>query len=169
MDPGQRRTRSEEHKVLENKIDDDKEENEIAAYRTAFDTRELVTRARLDTAKNVAILTARCRKYGRGDGESKAVGTSTNAITEEFYDEAFQTAQSLQKAGTPNEIPPLYGVPISVKECLAMKGSYSTAGMACRLKSRDEKDSLIVQVLRSAGALPPVVARHPVYVSTGIG
>jgi fatty acid amide hydrolase len=114
----------------------------------------LVARARLDPAKNVAVLASRCRKYGRGDGESKAAGTSTNAITEEFYDEAFQAAESLQKAGTPNEIPPLYGVPISVKECLAMKGSYSTGGMACRLKSRDEKDSLMVQILRSAGALP---------------
>jgi fatty acid amide hydrolase len=144
---------AKEHEVLDNQDDDvDGQKEEAAANRTAFETRTLVARSRLDPAKNVAVLAARCRKYARGDGENEVAGT--NAITEEFYNEAFQAAESLKKAGKPKEIPTLYGVPISVKECLAMKGSYSTGGMACRLKSRDEEDSLIVQVLRSAGALP---------------
>jgi fatty acid amide hydrolase len=160
-----RRARDErdgkEHKVLDHKNDDDDNDvmEEAAANRTAFETWNLVSRARLDPGTNVAVLASRCRKYARGDGEenadNKAAGTKVNAITEEFYDEAFQGAEALKKAGKPKgEIPPLYGVPISVKECFAVKGSYSTGGMACRLESRDEQDSLIVQVLRSAGALP---------------
>jgi fatty acid amide hydrolase len=150
-----RRARDErdakEHKVPADRTVHSDDYKEAAANRTAAETRNLVARKRLDPGENVAVLAARCRKYARG-GENGAAGT--NAITEEFYHEAFLAGETLKTKEKPKVIPPLYGVPISVKECLAMKGSYSTGGMACRLKSRDEKDSLIVQVLRSAGALP---------------
>jgi Asp-tRNA(Asn)/Glu-tRNA(Gln) amidotransferase A subunit family amidase len=47
-------------------------------------------------------------------------------------------------------------VPICIKEFISLEGSYSTAGLACRLRSRDSHDALIVQVLKDAGALPVV-------------
>ena len=52
------------------------------------------------------------------------------------------------------EAPPLFGVPISVKECIAVKGKYSTGGLACRLNKRMENDCLVVELLRKAGAIP---------------
>lgn len=45
-------------------------------------------------------------------------------------------------------------MPISVKECIRLNGSYSTGGLACRLKNRVEEDALIVTLLKEAGALP---------------
>lgn len=50
--------------------------------------------------------------------------------------------------------PILYGVPMSIKECNALKGAYSTGGMACRLNKRMSEDGLIIELLKKAGAIP---------------
>jgi len=146
-----RRARDErdanEHAVLNETVG--KDEGEAAAARTATETYASLAGGSVDMARNVAALAARCRKYGRNE----AAG-GTNAITEEFFDQAHQRAIALQKKKKPDPLPLLYGIPISIKECLSIEGTYSTGGMACRLKQRDEHDSLIVQVLKKAGALP---------------
>ena len=41
-----------------------------------------------------------------------------------------------------------------MKECIAIKGVYSTGGLACRLHHKMEKDSLTVELLKKAGAIP---------------
>jgi len=115
---------------------------------TASETRDMILRGELNMRQNVVTLAKRCRKYGRNED-------GTNAITEEFYDEAAAIAEDLKANKQLLKDPsPLYGVPISVKEYMAINGSYSTAGLACRLHKRDEHDSLIFKVLRMAGALP---------------
>ena len=83
-----------------------------------------------------------------------------NCVAEELYDEAWIWAQQeLPKKLRPprsaqkEDWPLLYGVPISVKECHAVKGCYSTGGLACRLNKRCRHDCLMVQLLRDAGAL----------------
>ena len=50
----------------------------------------------------------------------------------------------------------LLGVPISVKDCIALKGALQTGGLQCRTGEvhRSSEDSLIVHVLRQAGAIP---------------
>jgi fatty acid amide hydrolase len=93
-------------------------------------------------------------RNGPGDTRNRKTAVSIFTTNRSTHSGTFPLPRKPRTPQKPNEIPPLYGVPISVKECLAMKGSYSTGGMACRLKSKDDKDSLIVQVLRSAGALP---------------
>jgi len=130
--------------------------NEGAAEKiySASETRRLIAMGRLDPAENLCKLARRCRKYGRNNASDTAI----NAITEEFYDEEYNVAQTL----TSNEFkdtPPLYGVPISVKDCLALKGALQTGGLACRTPEsfRSDKDSAVIQVLRqSACALPMV-------------
>lgn len=89
-----------------------------------------------------------------------------NAVAEEFYDQAVATAETLmkqQKADiSTTQSMLLYGVPISVKECLNLQGSYSTGGLACRLlHGRDKVDSLVVQVIREGGAIPVVTGNVP--------
>jgi Amidase len=117
---------------------------------TAAETARRVASGSLDVAENLAFLAQRCRALGREDG--------LNAITEEFYQEGAERAEQLTLQNWQAEsLPGLYGVPICVKEFISLKGSHSTAGLACRLRSRDADDSLIVQVLTShAGAIPIV-------------
>ena len=84
---------------------------------------------------------------------------SSERLISEFYFvcvQAYETAASLDVTKIKNDPPLLYGVPISVKECFAVKGCWSTGGLACRLgpNKRMEHDCLTVEVLRKAGALP---------------
>jgi len=139
------------------------------AFMTATETREAVVTGKVDPQENVVVLARRCRRYGR----------PLNAVAEEFYAEATiradvlgtylndnrshfapaaapAAAEAATAATTSSAFGPLYGIPISVKEHIAMTGSYSTAGMACRLRHRNHKDSLIVECLKGAGAIPLV-------------
>ena len=97
---------------------------------------------KLDPRENVIRLAHRTRKYGR----------KLNAVCEELYDEAADAADKLSVCA--NKDSPLYGVPMSIKECYAMKGCYATGGLACRLKERCDKDCLMISVLRKQGAIP---------------
>jgi Asp-tRNA(Asn)/Glu-tRNA(Gln) amidotransferase A subunit family amidase len=67
-------------------------------------------------------------------------------------------AKSLAVKRGEHDFPPLFGVPISVKDCIGMKGSLSTGGLQCRTREdlRFKEDSLIVAIVRKAGALPMV-------------
>eukprot|EP00927_Polykrikos_kofoidii_P050793 TRINITY_DN44669_c0_g1_i1.p1 TRINITY_DN44669_c0_g1~~TRINITY_DN44669_c0_g1_i1.p1 ORF type:complete len:603 (+),score=85.45 TRINITY_DN44669_c0_g1_i1:84-1892(+) len=116
------------------------------ALLTALETREGVINGVVDPRANVVFLAQRCAQYGRKN--------CTNAITEEFYDEAFDTdisAAAKAKA-------PLCGVPISIKDCIGMRGALQTGGLACRAEEthRCNADSIVVKILRMQGALPMV-------------
>ncbi|XP_061680684.1 fatty-acid amide hydrolase 1 [Syngnathoides biaculeatus] len=58
------------------------------------------------------------------------------------------------KALDPNDRGLLYGVPVSIKENVAYKNSDSSCGLVLNLDQPSETDSVIVQVLRSQGAIP---------------
>jgi Asp-tRNA(Asn)/Glu-tRNA(Gln) amidotransferase A subunit family amidase len=118
---------------------------DVSAVYTIKETQDLLKRKSLTPARNVLNLAKRCRKYGRG---------KVNAITEELYDEAYETALKLEKSTESGTKSPLYGIAISVKECINSKGHYASAGLACRMGQRCEKDALIVSVLKKAGAIP---------------
>jgi hypothetical protein len=113
-------------------------------------TQQIQTKS-LDMCENIVHLAHRCRQYGRDEN-------GCNAITEEMYDDAYEQAQALSREnGTNNnesKQPVLFGVPISVKDQYAIKGYLQTGGLACRLKSPAMKDSLIIQLLKNAGAIP---------------
>ncbi|XP_069088849.1 vitamin D3 hydroxylase-associated protein-like isoform X2 [Pleurodeles waltl] len=48
----------------------------------------------------------------------------------------------------------LYGVPVSIKEHYGYKGHDSNCGLACYLNTPEQKDSVMVQVLKKQGAIP---------------
>jgi Amidase len=142
---------------------------------SASKTRSLIAAGLLDPKKNVIHLAKRCRKYGRDED-------AVNGVTEELYDDvgfeqatepgsvwivhmlifsfmlqAYATAVALEKHIEhldPVEAPPLFGVPVCVKDCVGLKGTLSTGGFACRLNRRDKEDSVIMKVLKEAGAIP---------------
>ncbi|EME38720.1 hypothetical protein DOTSEDRAFT_160346 [Dothistroma septosporum NZE10] len=86
----------------------------------------------------------------------------TCCLTQFFKDEAIERAKYLDdylaKHGKP--IGPLHGVPISVKEHMAIAGHYSSYGY---LSTRvyDDKDSLMIKILRDAGAVFYVKTNQP--------
>jgi len=132
--------------------------DDVPLLYSAHETRQRILSHQLDPQANVEMLAKRCRKYARDE-------TKVNAITEEFYQEAYQAAGKL-KQKYPNDnksniddeddAPALWGVPISIKNCMNQKGACTDGGMACRLYKKDEADCLVVELLRDAGALPLV-------------
>lgn len=49
---------------------------------------------------------------------------------------------------------PLHGVPVSVKECYDVAGTYSTAGMAMFARNRAEVDCPVVEMIKKLGGVP---------------
>ncbi|KAK7926678.1 hypothetical protein PG985_003676 [Apiospora marii] len=78
-----------------------------------------------------------------------------NCITELLPDRAMQRAKELDayfaKHGKP--IGPLHGVPVSVKEHIAMKGLDLNAGFVSWVGRVAEEDALLLQILWDAGAV----------------
>ena len=71
-----------------------------------------------------------------------------------------------------------HGLPVSIKECFRMKGLQSTAGLAHLITDGCTEDALVIQQLRSLGAIPfcltnvpqtmySLQTSNPVYGSTG--
>lgn len=120
------------------------EEQEILS---AAETTKRIRKKTIDILKNIVFLSQRCRHYGRSD--------QVNAITEELYDEAYRRAEQLLLSNPTNrDDQHLFGVPISVKDCIAIKGTFASGGMACRLRMRSEHNSLVVDLLNEVGAIP---------------
>lgn len=123
---------------------------------TACEISTMVSSGKLNAQQVVHCLALRCAKHGRG--------RAVNAITEEFYDEAYETASTVDKSSSEK---PLLGVPVSVKDCLGKKGALQTGGLACRAqeKHRSTEDSVLVRQLQEGGALVLVRGKlmHVVY------
>lgn len=81
---------------------------------------------------------------------------ATNCLTEICFDEALRRAeyldQEIKRTGKP--IGCLHGLPVSIKDHIDVKGMDSSSGFIgwCN-KKRAEKDAVIVQCLREAGAI----------------
>jgi Amidase len=113
------------HPVLSLHKSTEQQEESYPLY-SAHETRERILSNKLDMKDNVAMLAKRCRKYGRNE-------VGANAITEEFYDEAYKAACAMDEKQhevmkTPGEAPALYGVPISIKDCMNVKGACTAGG-----------------------------------------
>lgn len=88
----------------------------------------------------------------------------TNCVTEVLYAEAFERAkfldQYLEKNG--KTIGPLHGLPISLKDCFITAPHPASIGMAAYANEPLQKDTLIVTILRSLGAVFYVKTNVPV-------
>ncbi|HBT40317.1 MAG: Amidase [Thermotoga sp. 50_1627] len=68
------------------------------------------------------------------------------------YDGAMRTAQMLEKSFT-KELPPLYGVPIAVKDLIDVAGLRTTAGSLFFKDNVAKEDAFVIQQLKKAGAI----------------
>jgi len=80
------------------------------------------------------------------------VHNKTNSVVA-WLEEAEVQATQLDSIPA-DERGPLHGVPISVKECYDVKGSYSTAGMSLFARNLATRDCPLVEMVKQLGGVP---------------
>lgn len=86
--------------------------------------------------------------------QQKKLNPKLNALVENHWEEAEEEAlQKDEELKTLKNIPPLFGLPITVKEMFAIEGFKSTLGSIHRKDSVQKLTSTVVQRLRDAGAI----------------
>jgi fatty acid amide hydrolase len=82
------------------------------------------------------------------------VNGKLNAVVVKRYDAARAEARAIDERRARGEaLPPLAGVPVTVKECLDLQGTPSTFGLKARAKVMATEDDPYVARLRTAGAI----------------
>ena len=88
----------------------------------------------------------------------EAVNPTLNAVVALRYDaaraEAERADQRLRAAAPGQELPPLHGVPCTIKECFALTGMPQSSGLVARRDVVASHDATAVARLRAAGAIP---------------
>ncbi|NWQ98706.1 VDHAP protein, partial [Burhinus bistriatus] len=90
-------------------------------------------------------------------GEALEVTREVNCVVDFIHG----CEDQLQKLKKQNEKGLLYGIPVSIKDHINCKGHVSSGGMVKFLGQVKEEDSVIVQVLKSQGAIPFVKTNIP--------
>ncbi|NXL60255.1 VDHAP protein, partial [Chordeiles acutipennis] len=90
-------------------------------------------------------------------GEALEVTREVNCVTDFIHG----CEDQLQKVKKQKEKGLLYGIPVSIKDHINCKGHISSGGMVKFLGQVMEEDSVIVQVLKSQGAIPFVKTNNP--------
>jgi len=85
----------------------------------------------------------------------KTVNASLNAVTVDLSDTARKAAADIDQARARGEtLPPLAGLPVTIKECFDLAGTPSTFGLPSRRNSIEASDDPYVAAWRTAGAIP---------------
>lgn len=87
-----------------------------------------------------------------------------NAVCEKFYETALVIAKQkteLLMTMDPADLPPLFGIPFSIKEMFSFQGAKRTAGSIHHQNDISTKTSTVVQRLIDAGAVPLVTTNVP--------
>lgn len=126
----------------------------------SMDAHDLQDLYRTDKIKVVDAVNQCCN-------QSHSVGNAVlTAVTEELYDEAHDLAVQLdgqsptERAKNINSLP-LWGIPISIKDCVQQKGTDATCGSAAKCFKPFQEDGLQVTMLRNAGAVLHVRSNVP--------
>ncbi|GIY47928.1 fatty-acid amide hydrolase 2-A, partial [Caerostris extrusa] len=99
----------------------------------------------------------------------KEIQPIVNAVVEDRFSEAILEAQAIDdflKETTKREEQlieetPFLGVPVTIKEAIAVKDCLFTVGLAARRGVRAQQDSDVVKQLKKAGAIPIAVTITP--------
>ncbi|KYN38836.1 Fatty-acid amide hydrolase 2 [Trachymyrmex septentrionalis] len=99
----------------------------------------------------------------------KEVNSFINAVVDERFADAMIEAKNYDEQlkegkfdiNTLEKEKPLYGVPITIKECCAVKGCSHTGCTLPRKGIKADYDAAIVELLRNAGAIPLCVTNTP--------
>lgn len=84
----------------------------------------------------------------------RAVGGTTNAIAWPLDDAARQAAQQADAARQRGaSLPPLHGLPVTIKDNFEVEGTPATLGLSSRRQHRSQSDAVTVAALKAAGAI----------------
>jgi fatty acid amide hydrolase 2 len=88
---------------------------------------------------------------------ARAINPTVNAIVVERYEQALHEAQAADRrlagADRDQSLPPLFGVPCTIKESFAVAGMPNTSGLVRRRNVIAREDATTVARLRQAGAI----------------
>lgn len=85
----------------------------------------------------------------------EAVNPRINAVTVVLAEQALEAATAADRlAAAGGDLPPLHGVPFTVKESIDVKGTATTMGVGALASAFPVRDAPTVERLRAAGALP---------------
>jgi fatty acid amide hydrolase 2 len=88
---------------------------------------------------------------------ARHVNPGLNAIVRDRYDAALREATAADEKTSsvhPDDLPPLHGVPCTIKEAFAFEGMPNTAGLYARRDVVATEDATVVRRMRAAGAIP---------------
>lgn len=99
----------------------------------------------------------------------QAVQPTVNAVVEERFSDALQEAAEADqlvasRAKSPEELArekPFLGVPLTTKNCYAVKGMIQDSGLVARAGVRAPQDADCMALMRRAGAIPMAVTNVP--------
>ncbi|MEM8697062.1 MAG: amidase family protein [Pseudomonadota bacterium] len=137
----------------------------------------------IQTTERTAIETARAIAKGETSALAECEAaiarieerdTDINAVVVRDFDRALDAARAADEANTAGEVKPLLGVPMTIKESHDIAGLPTTWGVEAAKDFIAQKDSLVVQRLKAAGAVflgktnvPPMLADwqsdNPIY------
>jgi fatty acid amide hydrolase len=87
-------------------------------------------------------------------GRANEVEPRVHAFAHRFVERSIEEAERADEARTRNEPRgPLHGLPISVKESIATRGTDVTLGILSRRGKKAEEDAVTVKILKKAGAI----------------
>lgn len=119
-------------------------------------TSELWQMGATDLAKAIARKNVTSREVVEAHlARIEAVNPTLNAVTVVLGDEALAAADAADKASERgDDVGPLHGIPMTVKENIDVAGSATTQGSVALAESVPEFDAPHIQQLRAAGAIP---------------
>ena len=95
----------------------------------------------------------------------------TNCLTEIFFDEAIERAKKLDLEYNQNSchktLPPLFGLPISLKDSFQVSGYDTSTGLGCYVDEPAEDHSALAAMLTDLGAVLYCKTNLPQSIMTG--
>ena len=112
--------------------------------------KELASRIRARKIRSVDLVEAHIREVER-------VNPRIHAVVKTRFDEAREEAARADervRSEAPESLPPLLGVPCTIKESFCLTGMPNTSGLVSRIGTVATEDATTVARLRAAGAIP---------------
>lgn len=94
----------------------------------------------------------------------KRVNPILNAVVKDRFEEAKNDARKVDEiiqSGSKDSLPPLFGVPCTIKECFAFQGMPQTGGLYSRRNLIAQEDATVVKRVKEAGTIPLGITNVP--------
>ncbi|KAL6803499.1 amidase signature domain-containing protein [Trichoderma sp. SZMC 28012] len=129
-----------------------------------YDATSLLMGIKIGTWSVEQVTTAFCKR-------AAIAHQMVNCLTEIFFDEAIERARQLDKQRQESidgkTLPPLFGLPISIKDTFQIQGHDTSTGLACYVNAPAKEHSAIAAMLLDLGAVLYCKTNVPQTVMTG--